>query len=192
MGGLCNRYVKFVKDTQNRTLEEYLALFRRACIIDIILAFCYGIQAGLAGQELMLTSSKDIEAIVSLSLLVIAVLIWFCDAILMSLFKRNVEQTEKSDEGVERLILWKRIIVGVSISGLAFYSVHIVLENFSALSKGVDTTVIGLTALVLALKSLRILAVNSFSIWLRLNWVSGSGQTSTDSTAAAPTSNETV
>mmetsp|Transcript_117484 Transcript_117484/g.184764 ORF Transcript_117484/g.184764 Transcript_117484/m.184764 type:complete len:137 (+) Transcript_117484:3-413(+) len=103
-------------------------------------------------------------------LLLIAVCaFWILDAALITLFLRVLPKYYPRDTG--RLIMWKRICVSNNVIGLSLYAARLVIEAIDYNNSGIlysFTLSLVILAFIFGLKVMRLLAVNSFSHWLRL------------------------
>ena len=57
---MCRRYLSFVTQTTDKTLEDYFALFRRLAMVDLLLVVAYGVQVGI--NISLLVGDLDTEA----------------------------------------------------------------------------------------------------------------------------------
>jgi len=190
------RYLSFVRDPQTKTLDEYLALFRRCIFMDIFLAIAYVASAvGRSAAE----PRGDLDALmgtVSIVLLVATAALFLLDAGLLCKLRSSAKAAAaEMEQAAARLLVLKRICVAASTVALAVYlgrvgvellAVQATMEGGSRQGSQVATIFI---VLILFSKGLRILAVSSFGAWLRFQQKSGAtgeqAQTATENGAPA-------
>ncbi|OLQ02250.1 hypothetical protein AK812_SmicGene14915 [Symbiodinium microadriaticum] len=173
---MCRRYLSFVTHTTDKTLEDYFALFRRLAMVDLLLVVAYGVLVGISIS--LMVGDADEDSFVRMLLLVLGVcvvVIWLCDAALVTHFGFRVREAATSDsvhpDNVKDLIQRKRLCLVVSSLGLAVYVARFCVELWQAREQGLLETMslpTVILALVLLVKVLRLLALNSFSNWVRM------------------------
>jgi hypothetical protein len=169
---MCKRfryYNSFITDTDQKTLADYISLFRRSICVDIILAVVYGV---LGGIQICLHPQvlDSLLGIISSAVLVLVSLFWLLDAALMARFKQVVEAWSGAGDPPSEVTTWFHICVVSATVGIVLYFIRLALEVASsfALTHDIHQQLYGylITLLLAGLKIMRVLAVNSFSRWL--------------------------
>ncbi|CAE7221923.1 PARP3 [Symbiodinium sp. CCMP2592] len=173
---MCRRYLElsFATQTADQTLEDYSALFRILAIVDVLLAVAFAVRIGLT-VSLMVCDPDSAGALTLLPVLgVWVVCIWLCDAALVMHLGRCVSEASTSNsvcpDLVADLVHRKRLCLVVSSLGLAVYLSRFCVELWQFSEQGLlDTMPLPtcILAVVLVVKVLRLLALNSFSKWVR-------------------------
>ncbi|CAE7211524.1 PARP3 [Symbiodinium sp. CCMP2456] len=165
------RYLSFVTQTANKTLADYVLLFRQCAIADVMLVVIYAIHV-FSSVSLMVNNYDEATflEVVLVVLGVSVVFLWLCDAALVTRLGSRVREASAngtvSPEKVETVINMKRLCVAVSGLGLAVYTLRFCVQLWKA-NESLNTFNICLLVLLLFTKVLRLLALNSFSTWLR-------------------------
>jgi hypothetical protein len=174
----CSHYVSFINNTNDKTLDDYLTLFRRLAITDLVLAVVYAVQI-VETAKYVTDGSSDVplEHWVVLALGACVTLFWLVDAVLMLLFRCRV-QDSSTPEGAIRadrapeLVSKTRVLLAVSSLGLCVYVCRFGVELWQAGETGALSRLprlsIALFALALLAKVLRGLAFNTFGNWARM------------------------
>lgn len=168
----CRRYASFITDSErSKTLEDYLALLLRCIRMDVVLAIIYvalGLVPLIGKHEPVLSTPSGIASVVLLALIVV---LWLVDAGLLLHFKRVIEGSVDKPDAVPELIRWKRICVASSTLSLFVYLVRFVAEAWMSVGQGNAMWIsLAVGVLIFVVKLMRVLAVHSFSAWLRLRW----------------------
>lgn len=173
--GCIKRYMIFINDPEGRSFDEYMALFRRCICMDVVLAVIYT-ALGMVSLMAHKHSFRSGWSIVLNASLAAVIVLWLIDAVLVCSFQRNLaDSMGKPPETVEMdsIIKWKRIIVANAGVGFGFYVLHLALEMYVAYRGNVLNQMVGSLAgmaVAFVLKLLRLLAINSFSCWVRKHW----------------------
>ena len=169
---MCRRYLSFVTRTADKTLEDYFALFRCLAIVDVLLAVAFAVRIGLTVS--LKVSDHDSAGALLPVLGVWVVCIWLCEAALVMHLGRCVREASTSNsvcpDRVADLVHRKRLCLVVSSLGLAVYLSRFCMELWQFSEQGLLDTMLLPTcilAVVLLVKVLRLLALNSFSKWVR-------------------------
>lgn len=170
------RLLSFVTQTTDKTLGDYFDLICRLAIVDLLLAVAFAVQLGLSAS--LFTSDSDEESFVGkfLPLLgVWVVIIWLSDAALVMHFGRCVNEASTSHsvcpDRVADLLYRKRLCLVVSSLGLVVYLGRFCVELWQLKEQGLQETMslpICIMAVVMLVKVLRLLTLNSFSSWVRM------------------------
>jgi len=177
----CSRYTSFIFAGETKSLEDYLNLFRRCVIIDILLAVAYVCSA--AGAIEAPHSATSGGAAMSMAILLVLLTFLFAlDAVMMLSLRRSAKAAAGADGSppcfdaavLAKLIFLKRVSVATSTMAIVVYLARIVLEfgmigivagsHFSLKTLGMSLLFL---VLIAGTKGLRLLAVNSFGIWVR-------------------------
>lgn len=165
----------FLSDTESKTLDEYLALFRRCICMDLVLAAVYAAIAFEAGMQIpSYGHAAGFLDEVMFAVAALVVLFWIADACLVAHFKNIVETSRGRAETMAKVIKWKRLCVANASIGLILYGTRLAVEAYQFWKEGVFANMLYPLAFgfLLILKTMRVLAFNSFSKWLRLYWES--------------------
>jgi len=168
-------YYSFVSETEKKTFDEYMELFRRSVCMDIVLVVLYGVLAVVSMTSLKLpgNSEQPLQTLQKILMCVVIVL-WLVDACLLTNFikiVRSCQHTLMQPTAMQKMILWKRICATNAGVGLAVYTVRLGINLLLGAQHGIHQNMLIqflMLGFVLALKVMRVLAVNSFSKWLRL------------------------
>ena len=162
---MCYRYLSFVTNPAGQTIWDYFALFRRQAFVDLALVL-------VVLRSVLLLGTDNLIGILG----VCVVLIWLCDAALVLHFSGRVRETcgrnpaSISQDDMDGLIQRKRILVAVSLLGLIVYVARFCVE-LSVISELGDPEAMYLPGVlvlvVVVIKVCRLLALNSFSNWIR-------------------------
>ncbi|CAE6926737.1 PARP3 [Symbiodinium sp. CCMP2592] len=168
---MCSRYISFVTSTANKTLADYLILFHRCAIADVWLVLIYAIHV-FSSVSLMVNNYDEATflEVILVVLGVSVVFLWLCDAALVTRLRSRVREASSSGvvspEKVEGVINMKRLCVAVSGLGITVYALRFCVQLWKA-NESLNTVNSCLLAVLLLTKVLRLLALNSFSDWLR-------------------------
>ena len=169
---MCYSYLSFVTRTANKTLADYLLLFHRCAIADVMLVVIYAIHV-FSGVSLMVNNYDEATflAVILVVLGISVIFLWLCDAVLVTRLGSRVREASPngavSPEKAEAVINMKRLCVAVSSLGIAVYALRFCVQLWKA-NESLDTLNTCLLAVLLLTKVLRLLALNSFSTWLRM------------------------
>ena len=161
---MCRGYLSFVTNTAGKTFGDYFALFRRQALVDVALVLA-------VLRSVLVLGVDDLIGVLG----VCVVFIWLCDAALVLHFSSRVREAcagnSISQDHMDGLIQRKRILVAVSLLGLIVYVARFCVELSVISALGRLDAIYLPTALVLVvvvIKVVRLLALNSFSNWVRL------------------------
>merc|ERR1712187_868767 len=162
-------YNSFVTNSGEKTLEDYVGLFRRSICVDIVLAVLYSAAGGIP----IVATPQVLQApigIISSAALATVVLFWLLDAAFMVRFKRIVEAWSDAGEPPPELTTWFRICIVSATIGIVLYFIRLALEVATSVVVTHDIhsqwyTYVS-TLCFAGLKIMRVRAVNSFSRWL--------------------------
>ncbi|OLQ02258.1 Poly [ADP-ribose] polymerase 3 [Symbiodinium microadriaticum] len=170
------RLLSFVTQTTDKSLGDYFDLICRLAIVDLLLAVAFAVQLGLSAS--LFTSDSDEESFVGKFLPVLGVwvvIIWLSDAALVMHFGRCVNEASTSHsvcpDKVADLLYRKRLCLVVSSLGLVVYLGRFCVELWQLKEQGLQETMslpICIMAVVMLVKVLRLLTLNSFSSWVRM------------------------
>jgi len=184
--------VGFVRDWQAKSLDDYLALFRRCVVVDFCLAVAYVVSA---------TSTyiaRDVTGIalgtmefVLIGLLAALPFLWLLDAFLMCKLRSSAMAVADDKKDLSRLLVPACVCLTSLGIGLLVLLMHIGVD---LVANGYASVVLGGAASVLLVvivvqKGLWLLAVHSFGAWLRAHTEAEAGaeQHSTEDSVQVPT-----
>jgi len=166
---MCNFgfYKSFVTNSDEKTVEDYVGLFRRSICMDILLAVVYG---GL-GVCKIAANPEVLQVpigIIANAVLATVTLFWLLDAAFMVRFKQIVEAWSDAGEPPLELTTWFRICIVSATTGVVLFFVKLALEVAeSVVTHDYYFLVFYAETLCFAcIKIMRVRAVNSFSRWL--------------------------
>jgi hypothetical protein len=169
---MCKRfrfYNSFVTNTDEKTLADYISLFRRSICVDVILSVVYGV----LGVTLICLTPQVLDSpigIISSVVLAAVSLFWLLDAALMARFKQVVEAWSGAGDPPSEVTTWFHICLVSATVGIVLYFIRLALEVATSITitHDIQQQFVGyvITLLLAGLKIMRVLAVNSFSRWL--------------------------
>jgi len=161
-------YNSFVTNSDEKTLEEYVGLFRRSIKLDIILAVVYGV-----GGVAMIPANPQVLqvpiGIISTAVLAIVTLFGLLDAAFMVRFKQIVEAWSDAGEPPLELTTWFRICIVSATTLVVLYFIKLALEVATSVVTHDNPFLFVhyvITLCFAGLKIMRVRAINSFSRWL--------------------------
>mmetsp|Transcript_24184 Transcript_24184/g.43786 ORF Transcript_24184/g.43786 Transcript_24184/m.43786 type:complete len:194 (+) Transcript_24184:75-656(+) len=170
------RYRTFVDDAEGRSLDEYMSLFNRCICMDIVLAVIYTV-LGVSSTALHQFSFQSGLSLALNASLVPVIVLWLIDAGLVFSLRGRVADSmgkpSRSTRDRDIIISRKRTIVTNASVCIAFYVLRFALEVYATYSASIFKNMIGsfvALALMCALKTLRLFAINSFGRWVSKHW----------------------
>lgn len=184
-----------ISKPEDRSLDDYLAFFKKAIRIDVLIAVVIGMSTALQAYvfykigEMTRRNILTRRDILTMSVASGAVAMLFVDALLVAYFMHLVKALVDQADSMNRLIFWKRICVANSSVALMVYIGHLILEialpmeismpgdPHARVSDNSSTYAVVVKyagmAVIFIYKPMRILAFNTFSKWLRHRWQQG-------------------
>lgn len=178
-----------ISKPEDRSLDDYLAFFKKAIRIDVLIAVAIGMSTALQAYVFYKIGEMTRRNILTMSVASGAVAMLFVDALLVAYFMHLVKALVDQADSMNRLIFWKRICVANSSVALMVYIGHLILEialpmeidmpgdTHARVSDNSSTYAVVVkyagTAVIFIYKPMRILAFNTFSKWLRHRWQQG-------------------
>lgn len=181
-----------ISKPEDRSLDDYLAFFKKAIRIDVLIAVAIGMSTALQAYICQKIGEMTRRNILTMSVASGAVAMLFVDALLVAYFMHLVKALVDQADSMNRLIFWKRICVANSSVALMIYIGHLILEialpmeidmpgdTHARVSDNSSTHSVLLKyakyagmAVIFIYKPMRILAFNTFSKWLRHRWQQG-------------------
>jgi len=169
---MCKRfrfYNSFLTNTSEKTLADYISLFRRSICVDIVLSVVYGVLGG----TLICVTPQVLDSpigIISSAVLALVSLVWLLDAALMARFKHVTEAWSGAGDPPSEVTRWFHICVVGATVGIVLYFIRLAIEVATsiAIAHDIQQQFAGyvITLLLAGLKIMRVLAVSSFSRWL--------------------------
>merc|ERR1712150_219231 len=160
----------FVRDWQTKSLDDYLALFRRCVVLDVCLAIAYVASAASAYSARIRTGGAlGTLGIISIGLVAAIALLWLLDAVLLCKLRSSATAAAGDREALARLLWPASICVASSGIGLFVYLTHVGVDLLANVGSSVSIggAVSVLLVIIVLQKGLRLLAVHSFGAWLR-------------------------
>jgi len=168
---MCNFgfYKSFVTNSDEKTVEDYVGLFRRSICMDILLAVVYG---GL-GVCKIAANPEVLQVpigIIANAVLATVTLFWLLDAAFMVRFKQIVEAWSDAGEPPLELTTWFRICIVSATTSIVLYLINLALEVATSVvvTRDIQSQLVSyvITLCLAVFKIMRVRAVNSFSRWL--------------------------
>lgn len=168
-------YLQFINETEARTFEDYLRLFKRCVCMDAVLVVIYTVDSFLIGSKLRGGNVGPLEQLMVV-VTVGVLLLFIVDMMLVLHLRSKVVRCAGQPDALDSIINAKRLCVLNGSTALTLYTFRLGIMFLQLYNLGLlSTQLFSLFSLafVLVVKGLRILALNSFSRWARMFWVSG-------------------
>lgn len=182
-------YLRFINETESRTLPEYLNLFNRCACMDAVLAIVYAVDSFTITSKLLGEKKTGLleQAMALVTLAVLALFI--IDGMLVLRLRGMVVRLAGQPHSLDSIIQAKRMCVLNGSVALTLYTVRFGIELLQLYDLHLlDSQFASLLflAFILVVKSLRILALNSFSRWARMFWAPGGAAGGVPGASRAP------
>eukprot|EP00929_Paragymnodinium_shiwhaense_P055727 TRINITY_DN27906_c0_g1_i1.p1 TRINITY_DN27906_c0_g1~~TRINITY_DN27906_c0_g1_i1.p1 ORF type:complete len:217 (+),score=38.75 TRINITY_DN27906_c0_g1_i1:69-719(+) len=170
-------YRKFWTEAEARDLDEYVSIFHRIVMVDVVLVLLYpfialqGVLKLKAGDRGMLAMEGVEDCMLYVVFFVLV--LWTLDAFLLMLFINKVTKVLGKPDWYAVVTRWRKRCGGLSCLGLALCIVCFALEAYElAMRKGpvqLGATVIMLCSIFIC-KLIRVIALRCFGRWTKAFW----------------------